>query len=353
MQEFHTKYIDLINDYKSGNSALQRWKVFEYLVALELNMIVSSDYGPVVEKYSCIPAIAKNDRGTDLVSEDLSRTAQVKSGKQRIGYKDVCTYVANSHCVLDCYHLTLVIEKGVIVNMTSFTYMDEVIEYTFDELMNKVPGTSIGVYIDPFIPPKKLSIEQKVDELYDFINLGGVLKESTMFSNGYNKMRGFVYSCKRSRRFNIPLYDKLFSLDEIKEYYGDIYKCHIDEDVQYSNLFDYHSKHGDEVLQLNIWKECKKHKKLHSSSTLNQLSAIKVFEVDYENYIKENHPVDHLLVRIINGILRLTINYSEDIGSDINSLLDCEQWKYCKENEMTDLWPYSKLSKIKPFSDNI
>lgn len=348
----YNNYIELINQYKSDNTILPRWKVFEYLVALELNMLRWDDVTEVVQKYSQLPPTMKGDRGTDLVSSDLSRSAQVKSGKQvgGIGYKDICTYVANSVRILDCNHLTLVIEEGVVVNKTALIYMDEVIQYNFEQLLNKVPNESVGVIINPYMSANKLNVVQKIDELYDFISLGEMPNESTMFSNGLSKMRSFMYSYKRLRKFNIPLYDKLYSLDKIKKYYGDIYKFD-DEQYQFDNMLEYYSTNGVEVLQLNMWKECKRNKMLHKSSIMSKLSDVKEMEVDYEMYIKENCPDDYKLVRTVNGLLMLTNNWP-DTGS-ITSLLGYSLWVDCKTNKLTNLWPYTKLARVYPFNKDV
>jgi hypothetical protein len=101
-EDKYNEYIDIINNYKKGEIKLERWRVFEYLVAIEMKMLMWDDAVKVIENYSQI--LGYSDTGIDLVSPDLTKTVQVKSGYKNSGgvtYDKITSYVALSFKLLN------------------------------------------------------------------------------------------------------------------------------------------------------------------------------------------------------------------------------------------------------------
>ena len=344
--EVYNNYIDIINNYKENPTSLPRYRVFEYLVALELKMLMWDDAIPLIEDHATLSRTS--DFGTDLVSPDIARCAQVKSGKYAGGitYAQLTSYVTSATRVLDIHYLVLVVEKGIIVNYTGKMFIDKIISYDFDELLNKVPGTKVGIVINPYIKPDTLTSIQKVDEFYNFVSENGLPDANHMFSDT-SRLYSYLNSYRRLRKFNLTQYDKLYTLKCIRKYYGNIYTSPNDAEVQLKQLKKYIDEHGEEeTMKLCIWQEIKKHKMLHSSPELAQLTSYEELEKDYEEY----HQVDQQLVRKINNIIRLVQNCDEE---EEGSWLKYDFWVDCKNNELYNLWPYTKLLSVRIYNNDI
>lgn len=79
---------------------LPKWKVYEYLVAIELKMLMWDD---AYEELSKIKKLSfKKDYGIDLISPDYTKTAQVKyyGDNSSITWDEVSTYISYSLIIL-------------------------------------------------------------------------------------------------------------------------------------------------------------------------------------------------------------------------------------------------------------
>jgi hypothetical protein len=225
--------------------------------------------------------------------------------------------------------------------------LNDIIRYNFDELLNNLPNTTIPKIVCVYTPPDKLTPEEKVDEFYKYVKINGLPKTGMMFSDS-SRLYSYLNSYRNSRRFNFPMYDKLYSLDKLKNYYGEIYKSKKDEETQVKQLTKYYNSHGLEyVLQLNIWKECKRLKMMHTSTTLTDLLLLEGLEEDYEEYIKHHHPDDYILAKKIINLVKFVNGLKERKG-----ILKYDFWVECKKDESFNLWPYMKFLEVKEYYDD-
>ena len=344
----YNKYVDIINKYKKGEIKLERFRVFEYLVAIEMKMLMWDDAVKIIENYSQISGYS--DTGIDLVNPDLTKTVQVKSGYKNSGgvtYDKITSYVALSFKLLNVEEHILVVETETVVNYRARILLSDIIRYNFDELLNNLPNTTVPKIVCAYTPPDKLTPEEKVDEFYEYVKNNGLPKSGMMFSDG-SRLYSYLNSYRSSRRFNFPMYDKLYSLDKLKNYYGDIYKSKKDEETQVKQLTKYYHSHGLEyVLELNIWKECKRLKMMHTSETLTDLLLLDGLEEDYEEYIRQHHPDDYIHVKEIINLVKFVNSLKERKG-----ILKYDFWVKCKKDETFNLWPYMKFLDVKEYYDD-
>jgi hypothetical protein len=87
---------------------LPKWKVYEYLVAIELKMLMWDDAFEELSKIKDLPF--QKDYGIDLISPDFTKTAQVKyySDTSTITWRDVSTYSSYSLMILGIKDMQIV-----------------------------------------------------------------------------------------------------------------------------------------------------------------------------------------------------------------------------------------------------
>lgn len=347
--EYYNKYIDIINKYKNCEIKLKSSKVFEYLVAIELKMVMWDNIAHKIGKV--VPLTTFGDCGVDMVSFDLRKCAQVKSGKYKKGlaYKDLCTFLMYSTLGLDIHNNILVVEDNMVINFNGLHLFNKVLRFNRAKMLESVPNKSVSILVNPYIPYDRLECEQKIIEFIEYVKSNGKPNGKIMFSDGTNMYR-FMNDYRRLRKFNYTIYNDIYDLSVMKKYYGKIYSAPIDEKTQYNELVDYHDKYGKKVFDLNIWKVCKQEKMLHRSAEFASLANIPDFELDYEQHIKDHFPDDYKLVKTINNIIRLLDTWD---GDDKSSMLDIGIWKQCMKDKLYNFWPYTKLAEIEPFSSQL
>lgn len=329
-QSYVKKYIDIIKDFKSNKINIPEHKIFEYLVALELGMILWSDARDIVDKYVLLEH--KNDYGTDLVDLEFTRTCQVTLAK-RITHAKASKYVAHSVWKLCIPDMTLAItdaadEPNYIVK----DLVPNIVVYNYNQLLNKLLVTLPNL----IILPKKimLTIPQKIDELIQQFDNKGIPSRRQKFTDGSN-MFTFWYGCGYDRRLNSPVYNKLMMHSTIRKLCGETTKS--DEEKQVIYLTKFAKKNPIEACnQLVIWNECKLYRKFNNDTWL-ELATIDILRDDYEEYTRLHHPDEYELLRKINNIVK----YANE-----NDISDYEFWVDCKKNFLCDKWPYIKLLSV-------
>lgn len=116
--------------------SLPKWKVFEYLVAIELNMLLWEDIVPFMKKSFNLPF--DKDYGIDLVAADFSKTAQIKYYNQNssVTWKSISTYIAYSTKILGIGNMLLVTNNGA-KTAKIIRHALPISTYDYDILMNK------------------------------------------------------------------------------------------------------------------------------------------------------------------------------------------------------------------------
>lgn len=140
------EYIDIVKKYNNGEIKLDRNEVFKYLVAIELDAMLWKDAFKFFEKriidriMTKIPDCSKSDIAeildtinVDLVKNDLTETFIVKLGEP--SRNDIFSFIAPSVKMLDIHHFNLVTD--VTVDGEYSNYIDNIVKYDFDELLNK------------------------------------------------------------------------------------------------------------------------------------------------------------------------------------------------------------------------
>lgn len=97
------KYQKIVN---TEFNILPKWKVYEYLVAIELKMLMWDDAYEELSKQKKVPF--KQDYGVDLISPDFTKTAQVKYYTSTVIWRDVSTYVSYSLMILGIKDMQIV-----------------------------------------------------------------------------------------------------------------------------------------------------------------------------------------------------------------------------------------------------
>ena len=142
MDELIIKYKNIVNN---EFTKYPKWKIYEYLTAIELNMILWEDAIHLLNNK--IPHSA--DYGIDLISYDLTRTAQVKYyNNTTITWRNISTYISYSTKILGINNMLLIttttakIPKIVQENIN-------IVRYNFDEILNPKPKiNSINMLCD-------------------------------------------------------------------------------------------------------------------------------------------------------------------------------------------------------------
>lgn len=105
-------FADKYKKILQNNKNIPKWKAFEYLCAIELNMLIWDDALLFIKQQRGIST--DKDYGIDLISKDLTRTAQVKfyGETSSITWRGISTYMSYSSNILD-------IKDNVVVTTNS------------------------------------------------------------------------------------------------------------------------------------------------------------------------------------------------------------------------------------------
>lgn len=333
--DYHNAYIAILNEYKVDNTKYYRWKMFELLIALELDMILWENAKNMVKKYVTLPAT--NDYGTDLIDLEFTRTVQVKSRNVHVTHVGISTYVNHSVWWLGIPQLILAIEDTVTYNEDVKTSMPQILVYNFKELMEKVPSTSIDTIFKVYIGPKKLTPEEKIKEFISYVDQHGMPKyinikcsdERVNFSDGTN-MYLFWENCKRMQKYNLPMYSDLLSHPIIGS------NCEVRKTKpmsQINYIINCCDEYGiQKCNNLVYWIECKKNNKC-LTYPWSILLRNPVLRKDYKNYLSSNYV-----------FYKKLFAYIKDLKNNLS--LDHEFWILCRNTKMYDEWPCCELLKI-------
>ena len=327
---FMRTYIDAIKDFKSNKLNIREDKVFEYLVALELKMILWSNARDIADKYVLLEH--KNDYGTDLVDLEFTRTAQVTLTK-KITHAKVSKYIAHSVWKLCIPDMTFVASSDVEEpNYIVKDLMPNIVRYDYNQLLNKVLVTLPNIII---LPKKvRLTIQQKIEELIQYFDTRGAPKTRQKFSDK-SDMYTFWRSCKCDKRLNSPVYNDLMAHPTIRNLCGVMTED--DEQKQVDNLIKYAKSNPIESCnKLIIWTECKLYRKFNKEIWL-ELATVDILREDYEEYTRVNHSDEYVLLKKINNIIK----YASE-----NDISIYDFWLDCKKNFLCDKWPYIKLLTV-------
>jgi superfamily II DNA or RNA helicase len=192
---WRNKYINDIKNIQSNKTILLKYKIFEILYALKLNLILWEDISPdIVKKYN-IPH--RCDYGVDLVSINYDKCVQVKLyEKSRITWKHFCTFRTYSKDILEIDNMILATCKNVKLDkLAKIKLIDsgkiKLIENNYDDLMYEMCQLKI---VD-LIQPKSGIIEKRL-YLLDCYNL---------LQNSTNDIINFQLPCGTGKTY-IMLY---------------------------------------------------------------------------------------------------------------------------------------------------
>lgn len=137
------KYIKIVESQKDE---LPKWKLFEYLAAIELNMLLWEDVGEEFIKKHNLPH--KADYGIDLISADHKKTAQVKyyGEKSSVTWRDVSTYIAFSSHILKITDMTLITTNEAKVGKFVTRALPNIKRYDINELLAKDKSVQAGLF---------------------------------------------------------------------------------------------------------------------------------------------------------------------------------------------------------------
>jgi hypothetical protein len=189
---FTEKYKSMLADEWTQ---MRKWEIFEYLVAIEMNMLHWRDAGPVIKKKFNLPTC--KDFGVDVISCDFTKSVQVKhsSSARHINWSDLKTFINYNTLTLKCVDATLVITPKMTVDSMISRCMN-VIKYDYNELFAKhvevvgVPKNVLSVLTKSFLHKdiSKLTQEQLsyFYKNYDFIvSLGCTFSQDRKYKNSF------------------------------------------------------------------------------------------------------------------------------------------------------------------------
>lgn len=135
---------------------LPDWKIFEYLVALEVNALMWKDISAKLTSDFDVPVTT--DHGIDLVDQNYEAVYQVKfsSDKGYVSWRRVSTFIAYGLGILDIDNLVLVISDNMTLNPIISRAIHDIRVYNFGELSQK--------YLLPVVPKPVIPIAHVDDE---------------------------------------------------------------------------------------------------------------------------------------------------------------------------------------------
>ena len=209
-EKYKNKYYNIINQCTNNQIDIPQHKQFEYLCALDSNMIMWEDIPPGFDDKFDVPT--RMDYGIDLISLDYDKTGQVKyySKNSSINYSDIANYQSYSNVILKISNMTLYTTFDAKICKMADRLMKGCIKVerkSFQELIDKIPQ----IEIKDEIKKEVLIIEQR-DYLIECTNI--------FFENDKNIFR-FQLPCGSGKSFiifNIILEDIKNSENENEKY---------------------------------------------------------------------------------------------------------------------------------------
>lgn len=329
------KYIAILNNYKNGTLILSDHKVFEYIAALKLRMIMWEDVHNIPEARLNIQYF-KYDSGIDAMSYDLTRAAQIK-------YVDHLTWGKLSTFANYCSHLQDVV-KLIVVIRDDTTISDRVccickiIRIDISEEMDNLPLEAPMIIINEHLKYSYLSIEERINELFTFGNKPKLINK---FSDGQS-MCSFWNSIKYGRRLNNPTYNKLRESTIFMKHYGK--ETENDVIIQIAKLKKYFIDYTDITGVIDyrmcdkfiLWRQCKLTSQCETYPW-NKLLRLKVFRKNYSKHLKVTNRDKYYALKTVTRIHKF-------IKKD-KFQLDDDFWLNCINNHLCDTWPYNELLK--------
>lgn len=158
---FMCKYYRVLDEYKKGILLLPDHKVFEYVAAIKLNMIMWEDILNIPEA-RLNTQYTVDDSGIDIISYNLTVAGQVK-------YGDKVTWGMLNTFEGLCNYLEQVSKRIVIVRhdaklSSRVKTICEIIRIDMVEELKSAPIMTINKYLNY----SKLSINGKIQELAEF-----------------------------------------------------------------------------------------------------------------------------------------------------------------------------------------
>lgn len=118
-------YLSKIIKWTRGESSLPEWKIYEYAVALKLNMLVWKDFS------------TEQDYGVDCVGKN--KTAQVKYyNGSTITWKTLSTYIAYSTQILNIMDMCLVTTRNAKVSKIILNKFPNIIRVDLHEIISEL-----------------------------------------------------------------------------------------------------------------------------------------------------------------------------------------------------------------------
>jgi hypothetical protein len=332
------KYYKVLDDYKKGIILLPDHKLFEYVAAIKLNMIMWEDILNIPEarlntQYSV------SDSGIDIISYNLTVAGQVKYG-DRVTWSMLNTFEGL------CNHLEQVSKRIVVVRHDAklsnrVKTICKIIRINMAEELNYTP-----MMINKQLNYSGLSIGGKIQELIAF---GHKPKTNTKFSDGQN-MYSFWYPIIRYRKLNLATYTKLRETPWIMSLFTE------DEDdfqLQVNSLLKYVDDYVD-IMKLDnidhklcdkfiIWRECKLYRKCEQEPW-SQLLSNDMFKQDYYEHLKSIDLDAYNLAIGVDKIVECIERGIDISGHDI--------WINCVNNDLRDEWPYTLIFEYETFDES-
>lgn len=327
---FICRYYNILNNYKIGKVLLPDHKVFEYVAAIKLNMIMWEDILNIPEarlntQYSV------DDSGIDIISYDLTVAGQVK-------YVNSLTWEQLTTFDGFCDHLEVVSKRLVIIRhdttlSSRVQTICKIIRLNMVDELNSIPTVTINKQLKY----SKLSVDGKIQELIEF---GCKPKTNDKFSDGQN-MYSFWNSIKQGRKLNLATYTKLrevpFVMNRFMETEDDFQiqinslLKYIDDHISITKIDTIDYKLYDKFI---IWNECKLQRKCEHQPWVQLLDNF-MLKKDYYDHLKT---VDLDMYNLATQIDELV----EFIEEGIN-IFEHDIWMKCVNENLIGKWPYTNL----------
>jgi hypothetical protein len=332
---FMCKYCKILDDYRTGKMILTDNKVFEYVAAIKLNMIMWDDVQNITEARLSIQYF-EQDSGIDIISHDLSKVGQVK-------YVETLTWKSLGTFINYCDHLRNVDKLIIIIKH------DTIVSPRVRSIC-KIVRINIGEELSKLTPPYGVVIKQlkysnlltneKIDELLAY---GNKPDRNTKFSNGKGMYRFWNYIIY-SRKLNYAAYTKLRESDFVMKYYLKREEDEQDFQLQINSLLKYLKNHI-EITRVNvldyklydnfiIWRECKIYRKCEKYPW-SQLLDLNILKRDYYNHLKSVEPDVYYTAKQVDELVERLENGKQIFHHNI--------WTECLGNDLRFIWPYSRL----------
>lgn len=150
-------YATYVNKYNLliNKRLVPDWKIYEYLVAIKLGMIVWDDLPPTFGELYNLPHLV--DYGIDMIDLKYTKTGQAKYyNGSNITWKTVSTFIAYSLHILKISDMSLITTKNAKVAKIVQHAFPNIIKHEFEELLANIPKVQ-----EIAKPVKLVGIEQR------------------------------------------------------------------------------------------------------------------------------------------------------------------------------------------------